>query len=725
MPTKKKVSKRGGRIAESGFGLRWQASMLAVGLLAVSSVGYLLWAAPSDYVDIVHQPAVFSQTEIFGNEPFRADIESKATVVQDLPNPIKAQIFSFRYIAKNKATGETKVLNPAYSVRIEPFPLKKGESFVTSKHVSMQFPTGTASGDYVVIEEMTGVETVKPDAPSRPTAPTKPPEPTQPSAPQEPSAPTKPSAPTGSGGAAQDGVKPAEPQAPTKPSEPPKPSEPEKPSEPMQPPAPTSTAESFIPPTPRELGTVRYLASRSPAPSNAFEFTISPSSVPNAQRATGKITLPAPASAGGQVVMLSASPASLVTIPASLMVKAGSTTATFDILTRKMNLPAMPVAVTIKAVASGFVRSAELVVTPPFGVSSLGVAPSPLTNGETAVGMVVLNTTSTSDGLQVFLSASPGNLVSMPSVVVIKKGQIFGSFAIRTKTVIQPTNVTISASTNRIRFQKVLLRINPTPKASALTVSPSTVSAGGRSTGLVVLTAPATGGGQVVTLTAVPSSAASVPSSIRIPPGATTGTFSIQSKSVPKLTGVTLSAAANGVRKTAVLTVVPLALSSLDISPSSALDGTATTGTVTLNGPAPAGGITIRLTAAPASLVVLPASISIPEGEKTATFGIQAKKPPLPENVVVSAILGNVKKTATLTVGSTVTPTSCPYVCREGYLESYSSWSGPKWAAKCAADEVAEYRATCPSVTKSYSCGTWGRSTCWAKVNSVCCKPKF
>src|SRR3989449_4972791 len=97
-------------------------------------------------------------------------------------------------------------------------------------------------------------------------------------------------------------------------------------------------------------------------------------------------------------------------------------------------------------------------------------------------------------------------------------------------------------------------------------------------------------GGAQVTLSS-DNTAATVPASVTVPVGATSVTFTVTTSAVTASTSATITASYSGVTRTATLTVNPAAgLSSLALSPTTVTGGSSSTGTVTLDGPAPAGG---------------------------------------------------------------------------------------------------------------------------------------
>src|SRR5439155_1327587 len=119
--------------------------------------------------------------------------------------------------------------------------------------------------------------------------------------------------------------------------------------------------------------------------------------------------------------------------------------------------------------------------------------------------------------------------------------------------------------------------------------------------------------------------AASVPSSVAVPAGATTATFTVSTSPVTASTTVTISAAYGGVSKSATLTVMPPPLPtvfSLTLNPTSVIGGLQTsTGTVTLGAPAPAGGAQVMLSSSNGAASV-PSSVTVPAGATSATFAV-------------------------------------------------------------------------------------------------------
>jgi hypothetical protein len=199
----------------------------------------------------------------------------------------------------------------------------------------------------------------------------------------------------------------------------------------------------------------------------------------------------------------------------------------------------------------------------------------------------------------------------------------------------------------------------PSPATLAsLTVNPNSVAGGTQSTGTVTLPDPAPAGGLVVTLASEVPSVASVPSSITVPPGETSGSFTISTfQSSTRRVG--LSATHLDTTVFSFITVGPTALSTLSLSPTSVAGGSPSTGTVTLNAAAPDGGAAVSLSVTSSSTTV-PASIIVPAGATSASFSISTS--PVTETTfsAITGSYGGVARTAVLTLNPAPTGTAPP-----------------------------------------------------------------
>ena len=91
-------------------------------------------------------------------------------------------------------------------------------------------------------------------------------------------------------------------------------------------------------------------------------------------------------------------------------------------------------------------------------------------------------------------------------------------------------------------------------------------------------------------------------------------------------------------------------LSSLTLNPLTVKGGTQSQGTVTLSGPAPTGGVTIKLGSSNTSVATVPASVFIPAGASSGSFAVTSKRVTVTRTPTISAVFGGIKKTARLKV---------------------------------------------------------------------------
>lgn len=193
---------------------------------------------------------------------------------------------------------------------------------------------------------------------------------------------------------------------------------------------------------------------------------------------------------------------------------------------------------------------------------------------------------------------------------------------------------------------------------SSLTLSPTTVAGGASSIASVTLSDAAPAGGLSVSISA-DSSAATVPSSILVPEGATSASFGVGTLPVTANTSVAIVAEANGATASGTLTVLaPVAppttlpnIKEFAVSPKT-IEASAyeIKGEISLSGPAPAGGCAIQLTSSNPGALSVPASVKIAAGMKEAAFFLARGSVAKATTVQITATLGRSKKNVAVTV---------------------------------------------------------------------------
>ena len=393
-------------------------------------------------------------------------------------------------------------------------------------------------------------------------------------------------------------------------------------------------------------------------------LVVNPSTVTGGSSTTGTVTLNAAAPSGGATVQLGAwFPA---TVPASVVVPAGQTSATFTVSTPSVSS-------TTQAKVTALLNlswAAPLTIQP-------GGSPPPPPPGGTPVAPTLLAPANGATVTQP-LTLDWNDVANAASYQIqVDTSSSFASpFTIN--STITASQLTTSALTNRQYWWRVRGRNSAgtngawsltrsftvqgtpaPPTLSALSISPTSVTGGSaNATGTATLTAAAPTGGAVVTLSSNNTTAATVPASITIPAGSTSGTFTVTSNTVTASTSVTITGSYGGATRTGTLTVNPQGapppaptLSSLSISPASVTGGSANaTGTATLTAAAPSGGASVTLSSNNTNAATVPATVTIAAGSTSATFTITSKAVTVSTPVTITGAYGGATRTGTLTV---------------------------------------------------------------------------
>ena len=93
-----------------------------------------------------------------------------------------------------------------------------------------------------------------------------------------------------------------------------------------------------------------------------------------------------------------------------------------------------------------------------------------------------------------------------------------------------------------------------------------------------------------------------------------------------------------------------VSLSALSLNPTSVTGGNSSTGTVTLSGPAPAGGAQVTLSSSNTAAAQVPSSMTVAAGATTASFTVSTSAVSASTTVTISASYAGATRTAALTV---------------------------------------------------------------------------
>jgi hypothetical protein len=238
------------------------------------------------------------------------------------------------------------------------------------------------------------------------------------------------------------------------------------------------------------------------------------------------------------------------------------------------------------------------------------------------------------------------------------------TFAVKTDVIVE---FTATLPGDPVETATDLLTIRaPEITLVSLVVTPGAVPGGENAIATAIISAPAPLGGMTLSLTSGSDKATPESATIDIPAGQTSGGMTVKTVSVAADTAATLTATLRGTSKTAILTVLAPVLESVSLNPSTVQGGKPTTGTITLSGKAPEGGLTVNLSSSQPAKAKLPgsASVTVPGGETSAVLLVQTVPVASETQATITGTLHGASKSASLTIrpptllSVTVTPES-------------------------------------------------------------------
>jgi hypothetical protein len=366
---------------------------------------------------------------------------------------------------------------------------------------------------------------------------------------------------------------------------------------------------------------------------------------------TVTVQLSGPAPAGGAVVSLTSSNQTAAPVPATFTVPAGFAFDQFRFTTGQVTTPTP---VTLTGTLNGTSASITFTVQPP-SLKLLSL-PSSSSGGVALGAIVMLNGLAPTGGAVVSLSSNSPK-ASPPATATVAAGDASVSILIPTSAVTTNTVVTITATWHGTSVQ-AQTTLTPQQPPASLTLSPSSTTGAAGSSGTVTLASPAPNDVELPITSSNPS-VAQVNNFVTVPAGSTTGGFNINTVAVPAQTTVTISVSGAGVTKTATLTVNPAGsppqggtgptASALTLKPTSVTAGGTSQGTVTLSGPAPAGGAAVSLGSSNTAATV-PPSVTVPAGATSAVFTVTTGSVSGATTITITASFGGTTQFAALSI---------------------------------------------------------------------------
>jgi hypothetical protein len=363
-----------------------------------------------------------------------------------------------------------------------------------------------------------------------------------------------------------------------------------------------------------------------------------------------RVLLAAPAPAGGTVVTLSSSNAD-VTVPASVVVPAGSRVATFNI---SSNPAAAAANVTITANDGTSTATATLTLNN-LRIYGITINPTTITAGATSTANEVVLTGPTPSGATIGLTSDTA-AAGVPSTVSVPAAGSSVLFPITTTSIPSTVVATITAS------------VGTSSAWANVIVAPLTLNSVGLSSGSAVGGTTVFGNrlnfsgaaiaDTVVSLSTSDSNLATVPATVILTQGSSFVNFTITTFGVASATPVTITATYNGQVRTAVLTLNPLTLQAITPARTTASGGSTVNATVTLTGPGLTGGTVVSLLSSDTTLATVPATVTVAAGATTsANFAISTSFVASSTPVTITASLNGSTRSFILTL-TPVTPSS-------------------------------------------------------------------
>lgn len=286
----------------------------------------------------------------------------------------------------------------------------------------------------------------------------------------------------------------------------------------------------------------------SSAPPVPVSVTLAKDPLYSGEQTLVELQLTAAVPAGGATITLNSSNPGAVPVPATVTMPGNTAWMQFQLQAGQVTTPTP---VTLTATLNSGSAAAQFTLQPP-SLKSITISPSTITGGAQPQGIVMLNGQAPAGGATVSLTSSSPSVIP-PASVLVEAGGFSASFPIPTSAVSTNTTATVTANYGGASAQSQVT-LTPQQPPSSLTLSPTSTTGGGNSFGTVTVASP-TSTDQILQVASSNPAVASVPNSVFIPAGSTTGGFNISTSSVSTQTVVTISVSGAGVTRTANLTV--------------------------------------------------------------------------------------------------------------------------------------------------------------------------
>jgi len=386
------------------------------------------------------------------------------------------------------------------------------------------------------------------------------------------------------------------------------------------------------------LGTQGAFTVSTPETRKPTSMTFVPWMLEGGTPATGTFTLDSAAPAGGTVVTLVSSHPAAASVPASVTVPAGASSASFPVTTSPVTVETD---VLIQAKTAVDYWWNNLYVRPPGlpTLTGMTISPASVAGGGTTGGTLTFSGPiplgtwpARPDGLVQFVSSDPEVANVFPGDGFVAAGASSSTFRIYTRGGPAARTVTLSAVFDGVTLSRPLTVGAVTGvTVSSITGNATSLSGGQGGLATVTLGAPAPTTILLTISTSHPSLFTTLPATAVIFSGETSMTFGyVSNKTATTPTAVTVTAAFGASSRNLPLTIGPPAeafppVVSVTLNPASVPSGGTSTGTATLQSAAPPGGAVVQLSSGNPSIATVPPSVTVAAAATSATFAVTAQ----------------------------------------------------------------------------------------------------
>ncbi|MGA3240835.1 MAG: hypothetical protein ABSG03_31575 [Bryobacteraceae bacterium] len=401
------------------------------------------------------------------------------------------------------------------------------------------------------------------------------------------------------------------------------------------------------------------------APVLVSSLACNPTSLGQSAVSACTVTLTQAASTGGSAVTL-ASSNNLLTVPVSVTVAAGATTANFS-ATAAATIASNQSA-TLTASVGGSSKTAAISLVSPVLVSGVACNPASLGPSSSSTCTVTLSQAAPAGGATVTLTNTNSTL-TVPASVTVAAGGTSAAFNVTTTTVSSNQSATVTATLGS-SVGSVVIYLVAAAALSSVSCTPTSLTGGSTSTCTVTLNKASVGSSPV----SIASNNANltVTSGLLIANGSASGQFTASAASViMNNQAATITSTLNSITATATINLLgSVGVSSLSCSPASIGPNASTLCTITLTNAAPAGGAAVTLSNTNATLTV-PASVTVSAGATIATFAATTSAIPSNQSATVTAAYNGSSANATISLAASTLVSSL--VCGAATLSPSTS----------------------------------------------------